>query len=169
MRSAGGISLIDLIKAECLKLKGTPYWKILPFIGILLPLTGTIINANSWKQGTWESFVDQNLWLAVMLIWPSFILVLGSHMFLCEKKQNTIENLLVIPVNRVGMICSKLIILLFYTELLSVHTYMANLMILLLGISLSGQEFLNGLFLYMGASAGMFAALLSCAFYYAQV
>jgi len=100
---------------------------------------------------------------------PAFILVLGSHMFLCEKKQNTIENLLVIPVNRVGMICSKLIILLFYTELLSVHTYMANLMILLLGISLSGQEFLNGLFLYMGASAGMFAALLSCAFYYAQV
>jgi len=87
MRSAGGISLIDLIKAECLKLKGTPYWKILPFIGILLPLTGTIINANSWKQGTWESFVNQNLWLAIILICLLLYLYLAVTCFYVKRNR----------------------------------------------------------------------------------
>lgn len=152
--------MTELIWAEFKKLKGTFCWNSMPVIAILLPMAGTMINASTRNQGTWESFIKQNLWLAVLLVWPSYLLILGGYLFLCEKKHHTIENLLVIPVSRGMLLCAKLLVLFAASEIFACMTYAANLMILVLGIPLNGQQFLNGLELYLKASAGTWAALL---------
>ncbi|WKY44068.1 ABC transporter permease [Eubacteriaceae bacterium ES2] len=150
----------NLIKAEFLKLKGIPYFKSLLAIAIILPLVGTIINANSLKQYSWESFINQNLWLSMMLVWPIYLLIVGSIMFICEKSQRTIENLLVIPVGRKQLILAKISVLIILTMLLASITYLANLLGLTLGFSVNPNDFLSGFFHYLIGSLIMFGALL---------
>lgn len=152
--------MLSLIKAEFLKLKGMPYDKALFGIGIMLPLIGTIINANSMKQSTWESFINQNLWLAIMIVWPIYLLILGSYMFICEKEQRTIENLFVIPIGRIELILSKIFVLFLFTVMIAVITYISNLFGLTLGFSIGAREFLIGLFRYISSAVVMFGALM---------
>lgn len=149
-----------LIKAEFLKLKKLPFDIALFGVGVMLPLIGTIINANSIKQSTWESFINQNLWLSIMIVWPIYLLVLGSYMFICEKELRTIENLFAIPIGRIELILSKIFVLLLFTVMLAVITYISNLFGLTLGFAINARVFLLGLFRYLSSAVLMFGALM---------
>lgn len=152
--------MIGLIKAEFFKLKKLPFNIALFGTGVMLPLIGTIINANSMKQRTWESFINQNLWLAIMIAWPIYLLVLGSYMFISEKEQRTIENLFAIPVSRIELILSKIIVLFVFTVIIAVITYISNLFGLTLGFAVDTRAFMLGLFRYISSAVLMFGALM---------
>jgi hypothetical protein len=152
--------MLSLIKAEFLKLKGMPYDKAIFVIGIILPFIGTLINGNSLKQNSWNSFINQNLWLAIMLVWPIYLLAVGSFMFICETKQRTIENLFVIPIGRIKLIMSKIIVLFLLTLALAIITYISNLFGLTLGFTIDLRGFFSGFFHYIISSVEMLGALL---------
>lgn len=152
--------MLSLIKAEFIKLKGMPYDKALFATGIMLPLLGTMINGNSLKQNSWESFINQNLWLAIMVVWPIYLFIVGCHLFICEKNQRTIENLFVIPIGRIKLILSKILVLFLFTVEIATITYISNLFGLTLGFSIDAGEFLIGLFRYISSGVVMFGALM---------
>ncbi|BCN29257.1 ABC transporter permease [Anaeromicropila herbilytica] len=149
-----------LIRSEILKLKNTPFYKVLIGISIILPLIGTEINASSLKQSSWESFINQNLWISIMLVWLIYLLVLGCFLFIREKEERTIDNLFIIPIGRIELVIAKLVVLFLFTLMITTLSYVTNLFYLILGFSVDGKEFVLGFVKYISGGILMFGALL---------
>lgn len=103
--------MVNIIKTEFKKLKGSSmFW-----IGLggcfVLPLMALGINLSNPSNFTWAQYVQQNLWPQIILLWPCIFGVLGSYIFCRERLENTYKNLLVIPVGRIQLAFAKMLVM----------------------------------------------------------
>lgn len=70
--------MVNLVKAETKKLKGSS----MLWIGLggcfILPLMALGINFTKPGEFTWIGYTTQNLWPQVILLWPCLLMLLGT-------------------------------------------------------------------------------------------
>lgn len=152
--------MIRLVLAEIKKLKQSSMLWIGMGGCFLLPLMALGINLSTPDKFTWLEYVTQNLWPQIILLWPCIIGVFGSYIFNRERIENTYKNLLIIPVGRIRLTISKLIVLLGNIVVMCTFTYVLNLSGILVGVSVDMQQFIEGLRVYVLSGMLLFIAML---------
>ncbi len=152
--------MVNLVKAEIKKLKGSS----MLWIGLggccILPLMALGINLTKPGDFTWIKYVTQNLWPQVILLWPCLFGVFGSYIFIRERIENTYKNLLTVPVGRIRLSLAKLTVLFLSIILMCVVTYALNLTGLLVNVPIDLKSFFDGLWIYVKAGLLMFLCVL---------
>lgn len=152
--------MVNIIKVEFKKLKGSS----MLWIGIggcfILPTMALGINLSEPQQFSWIQYVSQNLWPQLILLWPCIFGVFGSYIFCRENIENTYKNLLVIPVGRIQLAIAKMVVMFVSIIGMSLLTYVLNLSGILLGVSVSPPEFMEGLKVYLLSGVLMFVCIL---------
>ena len=149
-----------IIKTEFKKLKGSS----MLWIGLggcfILPLMALGINLSNPTDFTWTQYVQQNLWPQIILLWPCIFGVFGSYIFCRERIENTYKNLLVIPVGRIQLAMAKMLVMFVSIMAMALLTYILNLSGILIGVTVTFTEFLEGLRVYALAGFLMFVCIL---------
>jgi len=126
----------------------------------ILPVMALGINLSKPGEFTWAQYVQQNLWPQIILLWPCIFGVFGSYIFCRERIENTYKNLLVIPVGRIQLAVSKMFVMFVSIMCMAILTYILNLSGVVVGVTVTLTEFLEGLRVYALAGALMFACIL---------
>ena len=126
----------------------------------VLPLMALGINLSNPAGFTWAQYVQQNLWPQIILLWPCLFGVFGSYIFCRERLENTYKNLLVIPVGRIQLAVAKMLVMFVSIMAMALLTYVLNLSGMLIGVTVTFPEFLEGLRVYALAGALMFVCIL---------
>lgn len=152
--------MVNIVKAEFKKLKGSS----MLWIGIggcfILPLMSLGINLSNPGNFTWIQYVQQNLWPQMILLWPCIFGVFGSYIFCRERLENTYKNLFVIPVGRTQLAISKMLVMFVSIMAMSFLTYVLNLTGRFIGVTVTFLEFFEGLRVYMLSGFLMFLCIL---------
>ncbi len=152
--------MVNIIKTEFFKLKGSS----MLWIGLggcfVLPLIALGINLSNPNYFTWTQYVQQNLWPQIILLWPCLFGVFGTYIFGRERIENTYKNLLIIPVGRVQLAIAKMIVMFVCIMAMTLLTYILNLSGVFIGVKLSIAEFMEGLKTYLLAGFLMFICIL---------
>lgn len=150
----------NIIRTEFKKLKGSS----MLWIGLsgcfILPLMALGINLSKPGDFTWAQYVQQNLWPQIILLWPCLFGVFGSYIFCRERLENTYKNLLVVPVGRIKLAAAKMFVMFVSIMAMSILTYILNLSGMLIGVTVTLAEFMEGLFVYALAGSLMFVCML---------
>lgn len=150
----------SIIKTEFKKMKGSSmFW-----IGLggcfILPLMALGINISNPSDFTWIQYVQQNLWPQIILLWPCIFGVFGSYIICREHIENTYKNLLLIPVSRIQIVISKLLVMFVSIMAMVFLTYILNLSGMFIGVTVSVVEFFEGLKMYAMAGFLVFVCIL---------
>lgn len=152
--------MADLLYTELLKLKRSSMF-LLSLIGsALAPLMVVLSSYISMRTHSPDEarilftdlFFDSNLYLSVLIGAPLYGVV-TAYLFNREYAEDTLKNLLTIPVPRTRLLLSKLLLLFFWIMLLAVVAWGLTLV---LG-SLLGFEGLSGTLVW--TALGQFAAM----------
>ncbi|HKM34056.1 MAG TPA: ABC transporter permease [Lachnospiraceae bacterium] len=150
----------NIIKTEFKKLKGSS----MLWIGIgscfILPIMALGINLSRPGKFTWMQYVSQNLWPQIILLWPCIFGVFGAYIFCRESIENTYKNLLIIPVGRIQLAVGKITVMFVSIISMSLFTYCLNLSGVLIGVTVTPTEFMEGLQTYLLAGILMFVCIL---------
>lgn len=152
--------MLRFIRAEFMKLKGSSIVWVCLAACCILPLIGFVVNLEISAQTTWASYSAQNLWLAILLLWPSVFGLIGTYIFTRESIENTYRNLFIIPVGRVQLAIAKLATLLLIILAMASLSYMLNFLGLFIGIPFETASFWDGLITYLKSGLLMFFSLL---------
>jgi len=152
--------LVNIIKTEFKKLKGSS----MLWIGLggcfILPLMALGINLSNPSDFTWIQYVSQNLWPQIILLWPCLFGVFGSYIFCREYIENTYKNLLIIPVGRIQLAVVKMLVMFVSIMAMSLLTYILNLSGIFIGVTVTVPEFIEGLQVYLLSGLLMFVCIL---------
>lgn len=150
----------NIIKTEFKKLKGSS----MLWIGLggcfVLPLMALGINLSNPKDFTWMQYVSQNLWPQIILLWPCLFGVFGCYIFCRERIENTYKNLLIIPVGRIQLAISKMLVMFVSIMGMALLSYILNLSGMFVGVTVSIAEFIEGLKVYLLSGVLMFVCIL---------
>lgn len=149
-----------LISAEFKKLKGSSILWICLVGCSILPLISIIVNSKINAQSFWIGYSTQNLSLSVLLLWPCIFGLIGTFIFVRERIENTYKNLLIIPVGRIQLTIAKLITLFLLIMIMTVFSYLLNIIALAIGITFNITTFLEGLKNYLMVGVLMFISIL---------
>lgn len=152
--------MVNIIKTEFKKLKGSSMLWIGLGSCFILPLMALGINLSNPSDFTWKLYVQQNLWPQIILLWPCVFGVFGSYIFCRERLENTYKNLLIIPVGRIQLAVAKMIVMFVSIMTMSILTYVLNLSGIFVGVSVTVVEFLEELKVYALAGFLMFLCIL---------
>lgn len=152
--------LVKIIKTEFKKLKGSSILWICLAACFILPVMSLFVGKSVQRSSDWVPYCTQSMWMSVLLLWPCIFGLMGTYVFTRERIENTYKNLFIIPVGRIRLILSKLIVL-FVTILgITFLSYLLNLAGLLIGIKITADAFLQGLAIYLLIGCLTFAAML---------
>jgi ABC-type transport system involved in multi-copper enzyme maturation permease subunit len=152
--------LVKIIKTEFKKLKGSNILWICLVACFMLPIMSLFVGKNVPRSFDWMNYCTQSMWMSVLLLWPCIFGLMGTYIFTRERIENTYKNLFIIPVGRIQLILSKLIVL-FATILgITFLSYLLNLSGLLIGVKITINSFLYGLTIYLLVGCLTFAAML---------
>lgn len=155
--------MVNLIFAELKKLKrSNMIWISIAGCSIL-PIVALIIRPVQENEH-WRYFSMETLWPAILLLWPGVFGLFGSYLFNRERIENTYKNLWVIPVDRICLAISKLIVLLGWIEIMCIFSYLLNLPAVFYKVTFYSNEFWQGFFQYLLVGVLMFAAILPVIF-----
>ena len=107
--------MLKLIKCEFLKLKRKPLVFISVFLSALLPLAYAIFlaDANTDVDATNNMMAGLFQLSAYLLLMP-LLVILASNLLFEELDNDTLKNLVTIPVNRTKLVLSKMLVLLLF-------------------------------------------------------
>ena len=107
--------MLKLIKCEFLKLKRKPLVFISVFLSTLLPLAYAIFlaDANTDVDATNNMMAGLFQLSAYLLLMP-LLVILASNLLFEELDNDTLKNLVTIPVNRTKLVLSKMLVLLLF-------------------------------------------------------
>ena len=102
--------MLKLIKCEFLKLKRKPLVFISVFLSTLLPLAYAIFlaDANTDVDAT-NNMMSGLFQLSAYLLLMPLLVILASNLLFEELDNDTLKNLVTIPVNRTKLVLSKMI------------------------------------------------------------
>lgn len=149
-----------LIRAEFRKLKGSNILWICLVSCTILPLISIIVNSKINAQSFWIGYSTPNLLLSVLLLWPCIFGLIGTFIFVRERIENTYKNLLIIPIGRIQLAIAKLITLFLLIMIMTIFSYLLNIIALTIGITFNVTTFLEGLENYLMAGVLMFISIL---------
>jgi bacitracin transport system permease protein len=132
--------LVDLLAAELLKLKRSKMLLLsvigaglAPFMVVLAFYLNRSSADPSGEQAVFETlFYNTSMYTALLVGVPLYSLV-AAHLFLREYTEDTLKNLLTIPVSRAGLMISKMVLLLAWIVLLSLTAWVFTILFGLLG------------------------------------
>ena len=150
----------NIIKTEFKKLKGSSMLWIGLGSCFILPLMALGINLSNPGKFTWIQYVSQNLWPQIILLWPCIFGVFGAYIFCRESIENTYKNLLIIPVGRIQLAVGKIIVMFVSIIFMSLFSYCLNLSGVLIGVTVTATEFVEGLQTYLLSGILMFVCIL---------
>lgn len=152
--------LVKIIRTEFTKLKGSSILWICLAACFMLPVMSLFVGKSVQRSSDWVPYCTQSMWMSILLLWPCIFGLMGTYIFTRERIENTYKNLFIIPVGRIRLILSKLIVL-FVTILgITFLSYLLNLAGLLIGVKVTADSFLHGLTLYLLIGCLTFAAML---------
>ena len=107
--------MLKLIKCEFLKLKRKPLVFISVFLSALLPLAYAIFlaDANTDVDAT-NNMMSGLFQLSAYLLLMPLLVILASNLLFEELDNDTLKNLVTIPVNRTKLVLSKMLVLLLF-------------------------------------------------------
>ncbi|MGG3573923.1 ABC transporter permease [Bacillus gobiensis] len=126
--------MVNLLYAELLKLKRAQMF-LVSVIGASAVPVMIFISALNTKIKTpdipihfAEAFGESNMYV-LMLIGPLLYGVITSYLFSREFTENTLKNLLTIPVSRVSLIASKMVLLLIWIIVLTLVAWVLTFIV----------------------------------------
>lgn len=131
--------MVNLLYTELLKLKRAKMLIVSMFGAAAAPIMVFIgfLDMKAKKPDTpiriEEVFYNTNLYI-LLLIGTILYGVITAYLFNREHEEDTLKNLLTIPVSRIGIITSKLVLLFFWIMALTITAWL-----LTLGLALIGQ------------------------------
>ena len=152
--------MVKIIKTEFKKLKGSNILWICLAACFMLPVMSLFVGKSVQRSSDWVAYCTQNMWLSILLLWPCIFGLMGTYIFTRERIENTYKNLFIIPVGRIRLILSKLIVLFVTILSITFLSYLLNLAGVLIGINITADAFLYGLAIYLIVGCLMFAAML---------
>ena len=107
--------MLKLIKCEFWKLKRKPLVFISVFLSTLLPLAYAIFlaDANTDVDAT-NNMMSGLFQLSAYLLLMPLLVILASNLLFEELDNDTLKNLVTIPVNRTKLVLSKMLVLLIF-------------------------------------------------------
>ena len=107
--------MLKLSKCEFLKLKRKPLVFISVFLSALLPLAYAIFlaDANTDVDAT-NNMMSGLFQLSEYLLLMPLLVILASNLLFEELDNDTLKNLVTIPVNRTKLVLSKMMVLLIF-------------------------------------------------------
>jgi hypothetical protein len=112
------------------------------------------------RPNGWIGYCTQNMWMSILLLWPSIFGLMGTYIFTRERIENTYKNLLIIPIGRVSLVLSKLFVLLIFILGITFLSYILNIAGIFIGVKINLGEFLQGLYTYLLSGLLTFIAML---------
>ena len=124
--------MLKLIKCEFLKLKRKPLVFISVFLSTLLPLAYAIFlaDANTDVDAT-NNMMSGLFQLSAYLLLMPLLVILASNLLFEELDNDTLKNLVTIPVNRTKLVLSKMMVLLIFAIGFMAVGALVNLAVLL--------------------------------------
>ncbi|MDO4288566.1 MAG: ABC transporter permease [Eubacterium sp.] len=138
-------ALLDLLLCEFQKLKRKKFIQLTIGAAALFPIPLTILMARDSQ--TFDQLFRAGVLFGDLLFLPCVLGIIASMLFLMERDNDTLKNLLVIPLSKTKILFSKLAVLLGLSVLYSV----AGLGASLVGGLIVGN--VNGLFIHLAVSA----------------
>ena len=125
--------MLKLIKCEFLKLKRKPLVFISVFLSALLPLAYAIFlaDANTDVDAT-NNMMSGLFQLSAYLLLMPLLVILASNLLFEELDNDTLKNLVTIPVNRTKLVLSKMMVLLIFAIGFMAVGALVNLAVLLI-------------------------------------
>ena len=125
--------MLKLIKCEFLKLKRKPLVFISVFLSTLLPLAYAIFlaDANTDVDAT-NNMMSGLFQLSAYLLLMPLLVILASNLLFEELDNDTLKNLVTIPVNRTKLVLSKMMVLLIFAIGFMAVGALVNLAVLLI-------------------------------------
>lgn len=125
--------MLKLIKCEFLKLKRKPLVFIFLLLSVFMPLAYAVFLADvntdvDAVNGVMSSLFQFSAYLLLMPI----LVILASNLLFEELDNDTLKNLVTVPVNRMKLVLSKMLLLLFFAIGFMAVGGLVNLVILLL-------------------------------------
>lgn len=157
--------LLKLIFCEIAKLRRKPLFLSLPLLSILIPLSCALFLPEFQHFADGAEAVDTFMaslfqLSAYMLLMPAAA-VLAANLFFEEQDNDTLKNLLTIPVRKTALALAKMLMLLFFAVAFMALGGLAVLLILLLrGLEPTG--FLRLFFIGLGEGILMWSGVLPC-------
>lgn len=157
--------MLKLIRCEFLKLRRRPLLFASAFLSILIPLACALFlpDFQHFKDGAEavDAYMSSLFQLsAYMLLMPA-VSVLAANLFFEEQDNDTLKNLLTVPVNKTMLALAKMLMLLFFAAAFMALGGLAILFILLLqGFEPTG--FWKLFFIGLGEGVLMWAGALPC-------
>ncbi|MFB5677190.1 ABC transporter permease [Paenibacillus terreus] len=132
--------MVDLLIAELLKLKRSKMLLLsvigaglAPFMVVLAFYISRSSEGSSGEQAVFETlFYNTSMYTALLIGVPLYSIV-AAYLFLREYTEDTLKNLLTIPVSRTGLVISKMVLLLTWIVLLSLTAWVLTILFGLLG------------------------------------
>lgn len=154
--------MLDLVFCEFAKLKRKPMTLASSFLSILIPVIYTLLLSDARTSGeAVEGIMSSLFQLSAYLLLMPVIVVLASSLFFGEQDNDTLKNLVTVPVTRPRLAIAKLLVLLVFSILfMAVGGFMSMVILILQGWELTG--FWTLFFVGIGESVMMWAGALPC-------
>ena len=125
--------MLKLIKCEFLKLKRKPLVFISLLLSVFMPLAYAIFlaDANTDVDAT-NNMMSGLFQLSAYLLLMPLLVILASNLLFEELDNDTLKNLVTIPVNRTKLVLSKMMVLLIFAIGFMAVGALVNLAVLLI-------------------------------------
>lgn len=110
--------MLNLISCEFQKLKRKKFIQLTMAAAFLFPIPLTILMAKD--RMAFDQLFRANVLMGDLLLLPCVLGVVASMLFLMERDNNTLKNLLTIPVSKTKILLAKLFVLLILSVIYSV-------------------------------------------------
>ena len=118
--------MLDLIGCEFQKLKRKKFIQLTMAAAFLFPIPLTILMAKD--RMAFDQLFRANVLMADMLLLPCVLGIIASMLFFMERDNDTLKNLLAIPVSKTKILLAKLSVLLTLSVIYSVAGLGATLL-----------------------------------------
>ena len=124
--------MLKLMLCECAKLKRKPLFFAAVFLSILIPLLCLLLPSHvSTSADAVDSVLSTLLQLSGILLLMPVIVILAVNLLFIEQDNNTLKNLMTVPVGKASLAIVKLLLLLLFAVAFMAVGGLLSLVILL--------------------------------------
>jgi bacitracin transport system permease protein len=159
--------MIHIVKTEFEKLKRL-HLLLIGFIGMTFPaILSVFTQAVVTDEGKVQNFdfsalINSSIWNSVTIFMPIIFTLTGGYIITREYTDNTLKNILTVPLSFRRLLYGKLLSMAFLSILFGLYSYVVTLIIgLIYGISgFNAANLFSGLFQIIGISFFTYIAIL---------
>jgi len=140
--------LLDLLICEFSKIKRQKFIQFSLMASFLFPIPLTIIMAKD--RMSFDQLFRANMMFGELLLLPCILGIIASILFLMERDNDTLKNLVTIPVSRTKIVLAKLFVITILSVLYSVATLGATVIGGLIVGGVKGVLFRLGISIVLG-------------------